>query len=48
VIRMFPDLQLVSFAVVDDRGRFIRRAHPADYVDAEYACGCYQFTRPAP
>ena len=44
---MFPELRLVGFAAVDDAGHFTPAADPADYAQAEYACGCYEFTRPA-
>ena len=47
VVAMFPELRLVGFAAVDDAGHFTPAADPADYAQAEYACGCYEFTRPA-
>ena len=46
VLAMFPELRLVGFAAVDDAGRFTPAADPADFAQAEYACGCYEFTRP--
>ena len=46
VVAMFPELRLVGFAAVDDAGRFTPAADPADYAQSEYACGCYEFTRP--
>jgi hypothetical protein len=38
-------LRLVSFAAVDDKGRFREGVNPEDYADAHFACGLYEFTR---
>ena len=46
-LRCFRSFGSSDFAAVDDAGRFTPAADPADYAQAEYACGCYEFTRPA-
>jgi len=43
IIEYFGDLELVSFAAVDDGGGFSPRADPADFTDASYACGMFHF-----
>ena len=43
---MFPDLELVEFAAVDDEGRFSRHRKPDEMADATYACGMYWMRRP--
>jgi SAM-dependent methyltransferase len=40
-----PDLRLVSFAAVDDEGRFRPEADPADFEGARYACGMFELTK---
>ncbi len=45
VVAMFPELDLVEFAGVDDEGRFRRHIEPADLGDARYACGLFHFVR---
>ena len=46
VLQAFSELELVSFAAVDDDGRFMSEAEPADYEAAQYACGLFHFRRP--
>jgi SAM-dependent methyltransferase len=41
----FHDLQLVSFAAVDDAGVFHPQADPEDFTRARYACGMFEFTK---
>lgn len=41
----FHDLELVSFAVVDDAGVFHVQADPGDFTRARYACGMFEFTK---
>ena len=38
-------LRLLSFAAVDDNGRFREAENPQDYAAAHYACGLYEFTK---
>lgn len=45
VVAMFPELELVEFAGVDDSGRFKRHLQPGDLADQHYACGLFQFVR---
>lgn len=47
VLDAFRDLELVSFAAVDDTGRFEAVARPESYADARSACGLFEFRRPA-
>ena len=44
----FGDLQLLSFAAVDDAGVFHRQADLHDFIRARYACGMFEFTKPLP
>jgi SAM-dependent methyltransferase len=45
VAAMFPELELIEFAGVDDSGRFARNREPAELVGANYACGMYRLRR---
>jgi SAM-dependent methyltransferase len=47
VRELFPELDLVSFAGVDDSGRFRKELRPEDLEDANYACGFFEFFRRA-
>jgi hypothetical protein len=46
VLQTFADLDLVSFAVIDDSGRFEENVTPADYSGARSACGLFEFSKP--
>jgi SAM-dependent methyltransferase len=48
VVSMFPDLELVEFSGVDDRGSFRRHRGLEELVGARYACGMFRFVRSAP
>jgi SAM-dependent methyltransferase len=43
----FGELDLVSFSVIDDGGRFHELASLESYDDADYACGLFHFSRSA-
>lgn len=45
VVQMFPALELVEFAGVDDEGRFRRRMELDEVAGARYACGLFHFIR---
>lgn len=45
IVEVFSDLELLSFAVVDDAGDLHTRARPEDFRKAHYACGLYEFTK---
>jgi len=45
ILRDFSDLDLVAFGAVNDDGSFSAEANPADYVNAEQACGLFEFTK---
>jgi SAM-dependent methyltransferase len=45
VIDAVADLDLVSFAGVDDSGRFLDGLKPEELAKQEYACGLFEFTR---
>ena len=45
VIDAVADLDLVSFAGVDDSGRFLDGLKPEGLANQEYACGLFEFTR---
>ncbi len=47
VLEMFPELELVEFACVDDGREFRRHAEPMSVRGAQYACGMYRLTRAA-
>ncbi len=46
VLAMFHDLQLASFALVDDAGNYSVEATPDQAADCEYACGMFEFVKP--
>lgn len=45
IIRYFPELTLLDFAAVDDRGVFWEHADPGLIEQNEYACGMFHFTK---
>lgn len=45
ILDTLADLALVSFAGVDDSGRFLDGAKPGELANQEYACGLFEFTR---
>jgi SAM-dependent methyltransferase len=45
VLRAFSDLQLMSFAAVDDSGHLVSEACPDDFLAANYSCGLFEFTK---
>jgi SAM-dependent methyltransferase len=45
VRELFPELELTSFAGVDDSGRFRTELVPGDLEGANYACGLFEFSR---
>ncbi|WP_187369125.1 DUF268 domain-containing protein [Baekduia soli] len=47
VLTWFDELELASFAGVDDEGRFGEHMNPADLVGQRYACGMFCLQRPA-
>jgi len=46
VEEFFPELELVEFSGVDDRGVFRRHRDLAELRGSNYACGMYHFKRP--
>ena len=42
---MFPELDLVEFAGVDDDGRFRRHRELDELAGERYACGLFHFVR---
>jgi len=45
VVSMFAELELLDFAMVDDRGVFCTHATPPQSSGCEYACGMFEFVR---
>ena len=45
VLGMFPELELVEFAGVDDAGRFRRHRQLEELATQNYACGLFRLTR---
>ncbi len=45
ILEYFKDLRLVSFAAVTDQGHFLPEAKPGNFEQANYSCGCFQFTK---
>lgn len=45
ILRLFAQLDLVDFALVDDQGRFHVKAIPEQGADLEYACGLFEFLK---
>lgn len=47
VLSMFSELELMDTAMVDDSGEFSEPADLARAADCNYACGMFEFARPA-
>jgi hypothetical protein len=47
VVSWFDELELETFAGVDDTGRFRENIRPQDLAGNRYACGLYRLRRPA-
>lgn len=45
ILQAFSQLQLMSFAGVDDAGNFQAEARPEEYREARMACGLFEFTK---
>jgi SAM-dependent methyltransferase len=45
IIEAMPLMKLVSFALVDDAGRFVENVTPTSCTDQEYSCGLFEFER---
>ncbi len=45
ILNFFKDLTLVSFSVVDDKGRFMEDVDYRKYSQADYSCGMFLFTK---
>jgi len=45
ILEYFNQLKLVSFSVVNDADEFIENINPADYRDAEFSCGLFNFKK---
>lgn len=45
ILDYFSSLELVRFSGIDDGGVFKVNINPADFADANYACGLFQFTK---
>jgi SAM-dependent methyltransferase len=46
-IERLTDLELVEFSAVNDAGEFLQNVSPDDMAGQKYACGLYEFRRPA-
>jgi SAM-dependent methyltransferase len=47
VLSSFPELELRSFAAVNDAGEFLPDCRPDDVAGARFACGMFEFARSA-
>lgn len=47
VLEEFRTLCLEGFSAVDDAGRFVADATPAQFRGAQYSCGLFEFSKPA-
>lgn len=45
ILEYFSDLRLLGFSAVNDQGNFVGEARLEDYINADYACGMYVFTK---
>lgn len=45
IVSYFPELVLTSFTVVNDDAKLIKNANVADYINMNYSCGFFEFTR---
>lgn len=48
VLKMFGELELVEFSVVDDKGRFHQNARADEFSSCRYACGMFWLRKTAP
>lgn len=48
VLKMFGELELVEFSVVDDKGRFHRNTRVDEFSSCRYACGMFWFRKSLP
>lgn len=47
ILEAFSDLELVSFSVVNDSGKFKEKVDPSKYTNLNYGCGMFLFTKKA-
>lgn len=45
ILRYFSGLKLVSFSVIDDKGEFHENVKVNDYLNLNYGCGLFLFTK---
>jgi len=45
IINLFNELELVSFNVVDDDGKFVENTKPEKYDNLNYGCGMFHFRK---
>lgn len=45
ILEVFKDLKLVSFAAVNDKGEMDDQSPPEAFVNANFSCGMYEFTK---
>ncbi|MDR3642629.1 MAG: DUF268 domain-containing protein [Candidatus Doudnabacteria bacterium] len=45
IVEYFSGLKLLSFAAVNDAGHFIAQAKTQDFLNANYSCGMFEFTK---
>ncbi len=45
ILEYFYNLRLLEFAAVNDQGQFVAQANTGNFKNAEYACGCFKFTK---
>ena len=45
ILSYFPDLKLLEFSAIDDRGKYVVNAQIASFEDAKYGCGLFEFTK---
>lgn len=45
ILSYFPDLKLLEFSAIDDKGKYITNAQITSFEDARYSCGLFEFTK---
>lgn len=45
ILKYFSRLRLVDFSAIDDRGHFCSDVKPRDFLDSNYSCGLFHFTK---
>jgi hypothetical protein len=45
ILKMFPQLKLINFSMVNDNGEYVENAAVENAVEFEYGCGLFHFRK---